>query len=162
MGLLATVLTLAVGFGKKGIVNRFRNMLRWINPISAVVLVVVGFYVALYGIWSAQVLDFDRAAPTPWINEIVTWVEAQYARLAGWLNAEVSLLGRSMARTTLMGWAFLAINLGLIAAGLVERLSGGGERTVDDGDRDDGSVDTDADGPVDTGTTGPESVLSDS
>jgi hypothetical protein len=122
MGLLATVLTLAVGFGKKGIVSRFRQLLPKINLISAAVLIVVGAYVALYGIWSEQVLDFDRT-PTPWINSIVATAEGWQASLAGWMNARVSVLGRAMARTTVMGWVFLVLNLALAGAGLVARRS---------------------------------------
>ncbi len=122
MGLLATVLTLAVGFGKKGIVNRFRQLLPKINLISAGILVIVGVYVALYGIWSEQVLDFSTQ-PTPWINSIVTTVEGWQASLAGWMSTQVSVLGRTMARTTLMGWSFLIINLLLAAAGFLARRS---------------------------------------
>lgn len=120
MGLLATVLTLAVGFGKKGIVNRFRTILPKINLISAGVLVVVGFYVALYGIWSEQILDFDTD-PTPWINSIVTTVEGWQASLAGWFNGQVSIFGRTIDRTTFLGWSFLAINLALAVAGFAVR-----------------------------------------
>jgi len=120
MGLLATVLTLAVGFGKKGIVSRFRQLLPKINLASAAILVVVGIYVALYGIWSEQILDFDTD-PTPWINSIVTTAEGWQASLAGWMSAQISLFGQTMARTTLMGWAFLSINLLLAAAGFLVR-----------------------------------------
>jgi cytochrome c biogenesis protein CcdA len=126
MGLLATVLTLAVGFGKKGIVNRFRQILPKINLISAVVLVIVGIYVALYGIWSEQVLDFDTT-PTPWINSIVSTAEGWQASMAGWMNARISLFGQEMARTTLMGWVFLVVNVALAAAGFMVRRGRGAE-----------------------------------
>ncbi len=120
MGLLATVLTLAVGFGKKGIVNRFRQLLPKINLISAGVLILVGIYVALYGIWSEQVLDF-ASEPTPWINSIVTTAEGWQASLAGWMGAKISVFGRTMARTSLMGWVFLVVNVALAAAGFIAR-----------------------------------------
>ncbi|MEM9563669.1 MAG: cytochrome c biogenesis CcdA family protein [Actinomycetota bacterium] len=122
MGLLATVLTLAVGFGKKGIVNRFRSLLPKINLISAFVLVVVGFYVAIYCIWSEQVLDFD-ADPTPWINSIVVTVEGWQASLAGWFNGQVNVFGRTTDRTTFLGWSFVLINAALAVAGLIVRQS---------------------------------------
>ncbi len=120
MGLLATVLTLAVGFGKKGLVSGFRQLLPKINLISAVILVVVGVYVALYGIWSEQVLSFD-SEPTPWINAIVSRAEKFQADLAGWISAQISLFGRTTARTTVMGWAFLLINVVLAVAGWFAR-----------------------------------------
>ncbi len=122
MGLLATVLTLAVGFGKKGLVNRFRSLLPKINLISAFVLVIVGIYVALYGIWSEQILDFD-ADPTPWIDSIVTTVEGWQAQLAGWFNDQVNVFGRTTRRTSVLGWTFLILNVGLAAAGLAVRQS---------------------------------------
>lgn len=122
MGLLATVLTLAVGFGKKGIVGRFRQLLPKINLVSAGILIVVGVYVALYGIWSEQILDFD-SDPTPWINSIVTTAEGWQASLANWIGADISIFGQVMARTTLLGWSFLIINLLLAGAGFVARLN---------------------------------------
>ena len=110
MGLLATVLTLAVAFGKRGIVSRFRLLLPRINLISAVVLIFVGAYVALYGIWSTQVLD-DPTSVTPWIDAIVTRAESMQTSIASWVDA----------RTTVLGWSFLVLNVGLAAAGLVAR-----------------------------------------
>jgi cytochrome c biogenesis protein CcdA len=124
MGLLATVLTLAVGFGKKGIVTRFRQLLPKINLISAVVLLIVGVYLVLYGVWTIQLFDDTPGDPTSWIDSIVTTAEGWQASLAGWMSANISVFGRTMARTSLMGWAFLVINLGLAAAGLLVRLTG--------------------------------------
>ncbi|MEM9652735.1 MAG: cytochrome c biogenesis protein CcdA [Actinomycetota bacterium] len=120
MGLLATVLTLAVGFGKKGIVTRFRQLLPKINLISAVVLLIVGVYLVLYGIWTIQIFD-DTPGQTGWIDSIVTTAEGWQADLAGWIGANITVFGRTMARTTLMGWTFLVINVGLAAAGFVVR-----------------------------------------
>jgi cytochrome c-type biogenesis protein len=112
MGLLATALTLAVAFGKRGLVSRFRQLLPRINLISAVVLVVVGVYVALYGVWATQVLD-DPTSITPWIDTIVTQAESFQTSVAGWIDQ----------RTTLLGWMFLTVNLGLALAGLAVRRS---------------------------------------
>lgn len=119
MGLLATVLTLAVAFGKKGIVSRFRQLLPKINMISAVVLLFVGVYITLYGIWSIQVLG--NGDITPWIDAIVTTAEGYQADMTGWFVADVTLGSRTMARTTLLGWTFFILNAGLIVAGAVAR-----------------------------------------
>lgn len=110
MGLLATALTLAVAFGKRGIVNRFRQLLPKINLISAVVLVIVGVYVALYGIWSTQILD-DPTTVTPWIDSIVTNAEEFQVSVSSWIGD----------RTTVLGWSFVIINVGLIIAGFLAR-----------------------------------------
>jgi cytochrome c-type biogenesis protein len=121
MGLLATVLTLAVGFGRKGIVNRFRSVLPRINLISAIVLVAVGIYLVLYGVWSARILASPPQVPPSWINSIVTTVEGWQASVAGWFNGHVALFGGDVSRTTVLGWTFFAINAALAVAGLVAR-----------------------------------------
>ena len=126
MGLLATVITLAVGFGKKGLVNNFRRLLPKINLFSAVILVIVGIYVALYGIWSQQVFD-NPFEVTPWIDSIVLTVEGWQASLTGWMSARVnpfSVFDEPKARTTILGWAFLILNIVVAAAGFIARRSG--------------------------------------
>lgn len=120
MGLLATVLTLAVGFGKNGIVNRFRSLLPKINLISAVILVVVGVWVILHGVWSIQVFD-NPSDVTPWVANIVEPVEAWQGRLSGWFRDRVSLFGVTLARTTILGYGFLLINVVIAAAGFAVR-----------------------------------------
>ena len=126
MGLLATVITLAVGFGKKGLVNNFRRLLPKINLFSAVVLVIVGVYVALYGIWSQQVFS-DPTDITPWIDSVVLTAEGWQQSLTGWMTGRVNpfgLFGEPRARTTIMGWSFLLINVIVGVAGFLARRSG--------------------------------------
>ncbi len=120
MALLATVLTLAVGFGKKGIVNRFRTVLPYINRISAVILLVVGTYVALYGIWSIQVFN-PEITTTPWIDSIVTTAEGGQRSFEGWLRTDISVAGLELERVAVLGWVFLVINVALIVAGFLVR-----------------------------------------
>ncbi|MGF1595386.1 MAG: cytochrome c biogenesis CcdA family protein [Acidimicrobiales bacterium] len=111
MGLMATGLTLAVAFGQKGVVGRFRQLLPRINLISAVVLIIVGVYVAWYGYWSTDPLGIP-AGP-------VAWVEARQADVSGWIDD----------RTTVLGVGFLAVNLALAVAGFAARRTRGGDRT---------------------------------
>lgn len=108
MGLMATGLTLAVAFGKKGIVNGFRQLLPRINFISALILIVVGGYVTWYGYWSTDPIN-NAAGP-------VLWVEARQAQVSGWIDS----------RTTILGVGFLVINVGLAVAGFVARRAKGG------------------------------------
>jgi cytochrome c biogenesis protein CcdA len=103
MGLMATGLTLAIAFGKKGLVDWFRQLLPHVNRISAIVLVVVGAYVAWYGYWSTDPIGIS---PGP-----VLWVEDRQAELSNWVDD----------RTAVLGWGFLALNAGLAAAGLATR-----------------------------------------
>jgi cytochrome c biogenesis protein CcdA len=103
MGLLATGLTLAAALGRQGLVNRFRRLLPHINLISALILVVVGAYVAWYGYWSTDPIG-NPAGP-------VLWVDARQSQVSGWIDD----------RTAVLGWGFLAVNLALLTAGLVAR-----------------------------------------
>ena len=105
MGLMATGLTLAVAFGQKGLVNNFRRLLPRINLISAVILVIVGAYVAWYGYWSVDPIN-NPAGP-------VLWVERRQAELSGWIDD----------RTAILGWGFLIVNVALAVAGFVVRRS---------------------------------------
>ena len=57
MGLLATMITLFVALGKRGLVGKFQSILPKINMISAVLLIIVGPYSIGYGIWELQVLN---------------------------------------------------------------------------------------------------------
>lgn len=110
MGLLATFLTLAVAFGKNGIVNRMRSILPKINLISAVILVVVGAYVAAYGVWQIQVFD-DPTNITPWLDSIVTTVE-------GWQSSLSESVGDAAPT---LGVIFLMVNVTLAVAGAMVR-----------------------------------------
>lgn len=134
MGLLATALTLAVGFGKTGIVNRFRQLLPVINTISGAILVVVGAYVAIYGIWSNQVLTGGEI--TPWIDSIVIEVEGWQTSLANWFDTNVDLFGllnEPVRRTSILGVAFLAVNLVVAVGGLAAKSRAGRQFASDVG-----------------------------
>ncbi len=122
MGLLASVLTLAVAFGKRGLVNRVRSILPKINMISAVLLLVVGPYMIAYGIWEIQVLD-DPTTVTPWLDSIIGGALGFQSDMSTWFAAELSLFGRTFTRTGLLGWFFFGINAILIVLGLNARKS---------------------------------------
>ena len=112
MGLLATTLTLAVAFAKGGFVNKFRQMLPKINMISAVILIIVGVYVALYGVWSIQVLG--NSTPPTWLDDFILGAEGVQTDVATAIESRASILG----------WGFVAINVAIAVAGLVARSDG--------------------------------------
>jgi len=103
MGLMATAVTLAVAFGRQGVVNRLRRILPHINTISAVVLVVVGLYVAYYGYWSSDPINIP---PGP-VEQIELW-QGQFN------NAISGILGW-------LGVGFVVVNVAIVIAGLVIR-----------------------------------------
>ena len=61
MGAVMTFLTLALALARASVVSAMRKMFRWINPISGLVLIASGVYVANYGWWELQVIDNPRA-----------------------------------------------------------------------------------------------------
>ncbi len=111
MGLLATILTLAVGFGKKNIVTNFKKLLPRINFISGLILIPVGVYVFLYGIWDRQVLQTRPDEWTPWLNNF----------MGGALDIQTDISNFIGDRSTAFGWIFLAVNAVLIVLGFAER-----------------------------------------
>ncbi len=57
MGLVVGVAAVAVALARTGLVGSLRGTARWIPRFSGVLLLVVGAYVAYYGIWEIRVLD---------------------------------------------------------------------------------------------------------
>lgn len=111
MGLLATVLTLAVGLGKKNVVTNFKKLLPKINFISGIILIPVGIYVFLYGVWEYQILGDNPQDATEWINSFVTSILDIQSKISNFVDS----------RVTFLGWAFLIINLVIIVGGMAER-----------------------------------------
>lgn len=109
MGLLATTLTLAVAFAKGGFVNQFKQLLPKINKISAVILLFVGVYVALYGIWSIQVLG--GTTPPMWLDNFILGAE----------EVQISVATAIETRANVLGWGFVALNVAIATAGLAAR-----------------------------------------
>lgn len=103
MGLLATVLTLAVAFGKRRLVTAFRKALPRVRMVSAVVLVVVGAYVAYYGWWSIDPIGRPMGP--------VRFVELRQAEVSRFLSD----------RATTLGSLFVVVNVALAVWGWLDR-----------------------------------------
>jgi cytochrome c biogenesis protein CcdA len=65
MGLVVSVLTVAVALAKHGIVNRFRSLLPKMNRLAGIFLVIAGAYVAYYGVYEVNLFFFDGDANDP-------------------------------------------------------------------------------------------------
>lgn len=120
MGLLATVLTLALALGKRGVIGKFRQVLPLINRFSAVILLLVGPWMILYGVWEIQIFN-DPASVTPWLNDLQIRGQEVQSSINNLFSGQVSLFGRSISRVALLGWPFLILNVALAAAGLAAR-----------------------------------------
>ncbi len=96
MGLVVTVLTLAVALAKNSLVNRMRSVLPYFNRIAGALLVIAGLYVAYYGWYEVRIrrgdfLDPDASAPLidtveGWRNSLVGWIEGNRTGI-GWVTA---------------------------------------------------------------------------
>lgn len=57
MGLVVGLAAVAVALARTGLVGSLRGTARWIPRFSGALLIVVGAYVAYYGVWEIRVLD---------------------------------------------------------------------------------------------------------
>ena len=91
MGAVMTFLTLALA--RTSVVPAMRKMFRWINPISGLVLIASGVYVANYGWWELQIIDDPRAANVPvekfteFQAAVTNWIDHATAERLGVLCA---------------------------------------------------------------------------
>lgn len=78
MGLVLTVLTLAVALAKQGLVHSMRRLLPYVTRISGILLLVAGVYVTYYGYWEIQINNNNLDAATPplqsWQGAIQNWI----------------------------------------------------------------------------------------
>ena len=79
MGLLVTVLALAVALAQDAVVGRLRRMLPWVNRLSGVLLVLAGAYVAWYGAYEVRVAG--GGDPNDPVVDAATTVQGQLAEL---------------------------------------------------------------------------------
>ena len=81
MGLVLTVLTLALALARRSLVHRLRSALPYINRISGALLVVAGLYFTWYGIYELRIRDDPLAEGGP-VDTVTGWS----ADLTGWVN----------------------------------------------------------------------------
>ncbi|MDJ0768239.1 MAG: cytochrome c biogenesis CcdA family protein [Ilumatobacter sp.] len=104
MGVVVSVLTLAVALAKDGLVNKFRALLPKMNKIAGVFLVVAGAYVAYYGYFEVRLFFFDGPVDDPIVGfaeEIQTWL---VNRMPTTENYGWYLLGAGAAIAAAVGW----------------------------------------------------------
>lgn len=93
MGAVMTFLTLALALARSSVVPAMRRMFRWINPISGVVLIASGVYVANYGWWELQIIDDPLATNilverfTEFQSAVTNWIDHATAERLGVLCA---------------------------------------------------------------------------
>lgn len=123
MGLLATMITLFLALGKRGLVGKFQSILPKINFISAVLLLVVGPYSVGYGIWELQVLNEWPLGDGVWpfLDTINGGVSEIQGDASGWFGRQQELFGRMIPRTQLIGVPFLVVNLIIVVGGFLAR-----------------------------------------
>lgn len=109
MGLVVTVLTLAVALAKDGLVNRFRSLLPKMNKIAGGLLVVAGAYVAYYGYYEVRLFFFDGDLDDPIIDageRVQAWMANRLPgpdNYVGWLVGALLIIGGAVAWTMVRG-----------------------------------------------------------
>lgn len=81
MGLVLTVLTVAIALTRVSLVHHLRRALPYINRVSGGLLVVAGAYLTWYGWYEVRVNRGDLSTPGPvvwvtgWSSDLSTWVQ---------------------------------------------------------------------------------------
>jgi cytochrome c biogenesis protein CcdA len=103
MGLIVSVLTMAVALAKDGLVQRFRSLLPVMNRIAGALLVVAGLYVAYYGYYEVRLFFFDGGLDDPVIDageEIQGWLARKMPgpdNYVGWLVGGTAIIAAGVA-----------------------------------------------------------------
>jgi cytochrome c-type biogenesis protein len=105
MGVIITVLTIALAMAKSGVVARFRSFLPHMNRIAGVLMVLSGAYVAYYGWYEWRVIehnDTSGGAIYDQAQEIQAWVAGLMPTVHnyGWY-----LLGAAVLIALALGWS---------------------------------------------------------
>ena len=82
MGLLVGIAAVAVALARRGLVTGLRRTGRWVPRLAGVLLLVVGAYVAWYGVWELRVLGGDNPA-----DPIIEGAARIQRTLAEWVRA---------------------------------------------------------------------------
>ena len=82
MGLLVGIAAVAVALARRGLVSGLRRTGRWVPRVAGGLLLVVGAYVAWYGIWELRVLGGDSPA-----DPIIEGAARIQRTLADWVRA---------------------------------------------------------------------------
>ncbi|MXW96588.1 MAG: cytochrome c biogenesis protein CcdA [Acidimicrobiaceae bacterium] len=91
MGAVITFLTLALATARSSVVDAMRKMFRWINPISGLVLIASGVYLANYGWWELQVID-DPLASNIFVEKFIEFQAAVNNWIDDATSARIGLL----------------------------------------------------------------------
>ena len=81
MGSVITFLTLALAMARTSVVGTMRKAFRWINPVSGLMLVASGVYVANYGWWELRVINDPLAR-----NPLVDWFIELQGEVSDWIS----------------------------------------------------------------------------
>ena len=109
MGSVVLFLTLAVALARTSLVNRLRRSVRYVNRVSAVLLILAGAYVAYYAAYEIRTRDSIRRDP------VVDFFTDQQARVSNWLDR---------TGTTTVGLVLGLASAAIIIGVLVRRRTG--------------------------------------
>jgi len=98
--LVVGVLAIAVALASSTLIDRMRRVLPYINRISGVVLIVVGLYVAYYGLYEVRLFAANGSPDDP----VITAAGRLQRALAGWVYEHGA-------------WPWIILTMVLLAAG---------------------------------------------
>lgn len=112
MGLVITVLTVALAMARSGVVTRFRELMPVMNRIAGGLMVITGAYVAYYGYYELRLLHYG-GDEDDWVIDAALRIQTRLAEL--------------MPNTGNYGWYVFGA-IAVIATAVVWSLRGSGPR----------------------------------
>lgn len=101
MGLLLVVAALSMAIAGNTVLRKLHRATRLLQPLGAIVITLVGAYLVLY--WTTAII-----APTTTLAPVRA-VESVQASVAGWIQAEATLLGIVLGAIVVVGLLILGI-----------------------------------------------------
>ncbi len=81
MSIVITVLTIGISIARSSIAEKYKNIMKYLNPISGIFLSISGFFLSAYGWWEIQVSRGDYGT-----NPLVDLSLRGSGRLSNWVN----------------------------------------------------------------------------
>ncbi len=123
MGLVITALTVAIALARDSVVRFMRTGMQYANRVAAVLMVVMGIYVAWYGVFSLRVRDDPLAAAGP-VDVVERW--------SGQATEFVQRVGATTLGLYLLGGIVIMVCVSVIASSLRSDRAGVNPDSVDD------------------------------
>lgn len=104
MGLVITVLTLAMAFARQGVASTFRKALPWVNKISGVFLVFTGIFLIFYARWEISTFSEDGPSDNA-LTDLALDFQGRVTNALNTFGVQRAVAIAGVIVVALVGWA---------------------------------------------------------